>query len=380
MKFNVVGNVKKVAVLAMCLSLYGCGGNDAEQAMQVDTELVEEEEIEAEEEIEEVEEEEVEEEIPQIDRTGQARSPLTGIYIDEEIAARRPIAVVINNLRRALPQSGIGQADLVYEVLAEGNVTRIIAIFQNSDSEKIGPIRSTRHYFMNFAMDHDAIFMHHGGSQQGLHFIRNHNIDNLDGMILDGTAVWRDQERLRQSGMFEHSAFTSMANMRQAAEGRFSYRMERNENLQPIFQFFDEFSSLGGERAARITVPFASGQVSVFEYDEENGVYRKYQNGEQHMDSELGEQITVTNVIVQQAVHNLIPNDPEGRRDVLLVGSGTGYLFSAGEYVRLRWEKASHASPTVWTHEDGTPLTLNQGSTWVNIVISSISPTIEDSL
>ena len=149
---------------------------------------------------------EEEEEDPGPDLTGLAMNPLTGHYIDEDLAWRRPLAVVINNINQALPQSGIAQADVIYEVLAEGGVTRLVAIYKEMDAEKIGPVRSTRHYFLDFALNHDAVLVHHGGSPQGYAAISNMGAANLDGMHIV-RAFFRDPARAAIPRMIEHSSF-----------------------------------------------------------------------------------------------------------------------------------------------------------------------------
>ncbi|MCL2397786.1 MAG: DUF3048 domain-containing protein, partial [Defluviitaleaceae bacterium] len=168
---------------------------------------------------------------------GVAVSRLTGLYICEEAARRRPFAVVYNNESRGLPQMGLMQADIIYEVLAEGSITRVIAIFQDFDAEMIGPIRSARHYFTNFALDSGAVFVHHGASTQGYNAIRNLGLDNIDGMRFDGTVFWRDADRRRERGL-EHSSFTSAERLMNVAE-QLNLDMVAPDYLG-MFEFFEE--------------------------------------------------------------------------------------------------------------------------------------------
>jgi len=121
--------------------------------------------------------------------------PLTGLPTEKPVVNCRPVAVVINNHHKALPQSGIGQAAICYEVLAEGNITRIVAVFHDFDAQKIGPVRSARPYLLEFAADYDAIFVHHGGSPRGYDLIEESGIADLDAMRLS-EPFWRDPERV----------------------------------------------------------------------------------------------------------------------------------------------------------------------------------------
>jgi len=308
--------------------------------------------------------------------TGMAINPLTRGYISQEAAARRPFAVVYNNESRALPQAGLSQADIIYEVLAEGNITRIIAIFTDFNAEMIGPVRSSRHYFNNLALDFNAVLVHHGGSPQAYSAISNLGISNIDGMRYDGSVFWRDAARRRERGL-EHSSFTSAENLLEIAESR---GFLTDNVLAEIFDFFEEptlltlpnlptFSNSPNENAAlNIRVPFAGQYATVFEFDAESGMYLKYIFGNPHIDAITEEQIAVTNVIVQITGIRHIQGDSAGRRDVDLIGSGEGYLFSMGTFQPITWQKTSANSPTQWFDVNGNRLTVNQGTTWINII------------
>ena len=299
--------------------------------------------------------------------------PLTGLSVDEAVVNCRPAAVVINNHNKARPQSGIGQAAICYEVLAEGNITRIIAIFHDFDAQKIGPVRSARHYFVDFALDYDAILVHHGGSPQGYKAIEESGIADLDGMFLSET-FWRDPERVSIPGMFEHSSYTGEALIRKAQE-QFEFRPVIREGLNPGFLFYDEPVSPGEESAAFISVLFAQGYGSYFEY--RNGLYYKYIENEPQIDAETGEQLSVTNIIIQYAPIAIIPGDTGGRRDVKVVGEGGGVLITNGGSAPIEWRKESHETPTRWYNEDGGGLYINRGKTWICVVSPDTEVIIE---
>lgn len=165
--------------------------------------------------------------VEEVSLEGLAKSPLTGLYIDEDAANRRPVAVMINNIKVALPQSGISKADLIYETLAEGEITRLVAVFQELEAEKIGPVRSIRDYYFNISFDHDAIIIHHGGSPQAFEAIRTLRPSNLNTLSgLESIVTWRDPERRRQRGMLEHSLYTSGEKIL-AGWNSVKYRIER---------------------------------------------------------------------------------------------------------------------------------------------------------
>ncbi|MCL2564773.1 MAG: DUF3048 domain-containing protein [Defluviitaleaceae bacterium] len=307
------------------------------------------------------------EEIPDTgpDLTGLSMNPLTGHYIDEELAVRRPIAIVINNIGQALPQSGIAEADIIYEVLAEGGITRLVAIYKELSSEKIGPVRSMRHYFLDFAFNHDAIFVHHGGSPQGYAAINSLRVNNLDGMHI-ARAFFRDPERAAIPRMIEHSSYARASGLFEEIELR-GLRTELQEDFTLPFLFFDDDDVIEGNEYHEVIVNFAPGsQVGLFEYVPDARIYLRSQNGNPQIDEYTGQQLVVENVIIQYVSMRVI--DGEGRRDVNLVGEGRGTLHTRGVAIPIRWSKASHEAPTIWTFENGEPMRISRGKTWICII------------
>ena len=296
------------------------------------------------------------------------RSILTGLPVDEEILYRRPIAVVVNNIRDALPQCGIASADVIYEVLAEGSVTRFVAIFQSRIPDKIGPIRSARDYFIDFAHNHDAVFVHHGGSDGAYARIRSLGTNAVDGMRLDGTVFWRDRTYpywALNTGVrpLEHSSYTGWGRLYPHIEG-LGFRNYLNPD--PAFGFLfgeipEDVVSLGA--AERVVVPFAANSHRIFVFDGESGNYMVENRDGAHMDGITREQVAVANVLIQLTAMRVV--DAEGRRNVTTVGEGRGYLVTGGEYFAVTWIKSGHASPTRWYFENGAPVVLAPGVTWI---------------
>jgi len=291
---------------------------------------------------------------------GLALRPFKGGYIDEELGNLRPYAITINNNHKALPQSGISQADIMYEVPAEGEITRMVGIFQNFDAEKIGPVRSARDYFTYFALDNDAIYVHHGGSPTGYAAIKNRGINDIDGM--NDSAFWRDQKRLNTAGMYEHSSYTDAEGIKASAESK---GFVRDYNAEPMFDFYEEETKIGGERAPLVTIPYSYYQVSQFVFNPETGLYERYQTDKPQIDDQTGEVVTAKNVIIQEAEIYIIPGDSEGRREVSLVGNGKGHLVTMGSVQPVTWQKTAYNAPTQWFDAEGNKLKLNAGKTWI---------------
>ena len=303
-------------------------------------------------------------------------SRLTGLPIYEEYEYRRPLAMVINNSGRALPQSGIGSADIVYEVLAEGDVTRLVGIFQSYIPEKIGPMRSARDYFIDFAFNHDALFVHHGASTGGYGRISSLNITNLDGMALEGTVFWRDRSYPywavnTGNRPIEHSSYTGNERLFTHIENRGirDYWRDHPYDFGFGFNIWPDVPNPEDGQAYIVNIPFSALYFRRFVYDPSTGLYMSENRQGQHMDALTQEQVSVSTILIQFTNMRVIDN--VGRRSVDTVGSGSGYMIYGGRYQPVRWEKDSHTSPARWYFLDGTPLRLNPGRVWICVFQSN---------
>jgi hypothetical protein len=304
-------------------------------------------------------------------------NPLTGEGCSEDIAANRPIAIMLNNLKKALPQHGVAQADIIYEVPAEGGITRMLAVFQSVEGVgELGSVRSARPYYVELAEGHDAIFLHAGGSEAAYAAIKTRGVTALDCVNgpYEGTLYWRDADRIKSAGR-EHSVFTSGETILRLFEG-YSFRKEHQEGYTYAMTFAEDGTPVGGTSAQSITVKFSTYKTGVFEYDADSGKYLVSEYGQPYVDGNTDEQVAVTNVLVLRTAISNIPGDTEGRLDVKLVGSGKGYFACGGEVVNIRWSKDSYSGQLTYTTEDGQPLTLGVGSSYVNIISTSAEVTI----
>lgn len=294
------------------------------------------------------------------------RAWLTGLPIYEEYLDRRPIAVVINNLRDAQPQSGIASADIIYEVLSEGDITRLVGIFQSEVPDKIGPVRSARDSFIDFAFNHDALFVHHGRSPDADARLRSTRITNLDGMSL-GAVFWRDRTYPywhRNSGTraLEHSSYTSRERI---ATHLYSRGIREYINDNPgygfVFGIVPPYTNAGV--AEVVTVPFSTPYTRTFIFDRDIGLYLVENRDGPHQDAETREQVAVTNILIQITTKRV--TGTLGQRTIGTVGEGDGFFVTGGQYRPVRWAKDSHVSPMRWYFMDGSPLVLSPGVTWI---------------
>ena len=302
------------------------------------------------------------------------------LQIVDEDSKSRPYAVMINNNHAAWPQCGIQDAYLVYEIISEGGITRMMALYKDQDTAKIGSIRSARHYFIDYAEENDAIFVHWGGSPQAYARL-NKGIDSLDGIALEGSVFFRDKTLNRD---YEHTGFTSMENVKEYAESK-GYTRDTNKDLLLNYSVDEiDVSTLeGAESAVEVEIEYSDYHTTSYEYDEENKVYKRFMSGKANVDLETGEQYTAKNIIVY-SVYNYTIDDGEnkGRQEINNIGNGTGYYITDGYAVPITWEKTSHSEQTVYKYADGTEITVNDGNTFIQIYPKTgeltITPKVEE--
>lgn len=296
-------------------------------------------------------------------------NPLTGEPMEPEYENRRPVAVMLNNLKAAQPQLGVSRADIIYEVPAEGGITRMLAVYQSlEDVGNLGSIRSARSYYLELALGLDALYVHAGGSPGAYRDIPAWGVDHMDGVRGTGDAkiFWRDQERRRTMG-YEHSLLTSGEKITEYLEtGRL--RTEHREGYVYPQAFVPDGTPAGGSPAERVQVKFSAYKTGTFDYDAASGKYLVGQYGGEYVDGDTGEQVAVTNLLVLETGISVISGDTEGRLSVRLTGEGEGTFFCGGRAVPIRWSKADRNSPFVYTLEGGKLLAMGQGNSYVCII------------
>ena len=300
-------------------------------------------------------------------------SPLSGLPMGKEWVNRRPVAIMLNNLKEALPQLGQSQADVIYEVPAEGGITRMLAVYQSLDGVgKIGSIRSARPYYLELALGHDAIYIHAGGSEDAYAKIRQWGVTALDGVngpymsnSENGNLMWRDPER-RKSYSLEHTVVTTGTSIIERLP-TYGLRLEHEDGYRCQMNFVEDGTPAGGAEAPRITVPVSHYKTGVFTYDPDSRLYRVEEYGEPYVDGDSGEQVAVTNVIVLKTACRYT-GDSLGHITVDLSSGGTGYFACGGKVIDIRWSKGYPDGQLRYTDLDGSPVTFGVGHTYVNIV------------
>lgn len=309
-------------------------------------------------------------------------NPLTGLASEKDLSSKRPAAIMINNIKQANPQQGIGEADIIYECLAEGGITRLLMFKTEYETlGTVGSIRSSRHYYIDFAQDFDAIYIHAGGSPMAYEALKTRAIDNLDGVTSNPADMFfRDPLRKKNMGSV-HSLMTTGDGIA-AAVKRKKYRTEISEDFVNPFTFadFGETVVPDGGDATHIMLRYHKSQEVDLVYDEENGKYLRYQFcGKPHIDEITGEQLSFDNIIIVLTDLWAIKGDESGRLEVITVGDGNGYYITNGKYVPIKWSKSDGDAQISYTLTDGSPLVINRGITFVSVFDKDYKYVIDNS-
>ena len=283
-----------------------------------------------------------------------------------EKSDQRPVAVMIDNDGEASrPHAGLDEAYLLYEMYVEGSATRIMALFKDAATAKIGPVRSSRHYFLDYALENDAIYVHYGWSPQAQHDIPALGVNNINGVLGgDGGIFWRER---KYAGDY-HSAYTSIKNITDYASNTKKYRMTTEDKGIP--EMVEDIEPQGDE-LTEIKFPYAGFYTVKYTYDPESDSYKRFMNGASHK-LQNGVEIKAKNIIVEKVSNSGIAGDDKGRQNLNTVGSGDGYYITKGHIRKITWSKPSRSAKTEYKYENGEELVLNPGQTWIQIVPPSM--------
>lgn len=299
------------------------------------------------------------------------RNPLNGTPL-EQMHTGRVAAVVVNNLKDALPQYGISKADILYEFEAEGGITRFLALFTDlSGVEQVGPIRSVRSYFNNIGAAFNAPVIHCGGSVTGRsgYYDYSNKVKNWEHIdqAYNGNYFFRDTDRYYNQGYnWEHTLFAKGPKLLEALEKREINMV--NEAGTDFGFLFDEAPVTQGEAAQEITVTFLGTKTTTFTYDAEKGAYMASEYGNPLIDGLTEEQTGFRNVLVIFAEQT---KRTPGRKTLSyydMIGTGEGYFAIDGKITEIKWSRESVEKPFVYTYADGTPITLGVGTSYIGVI------------
>lgn len=285
-------------------------------------------------------------------------SPLTGSRVTNESDTTLPVtAVMIENSPESRPQSGLKEAGVVYEAVAEGGVTRFLALYQQEKPELIGPVRSLRMYYLDWAAPYQASIAHVGGSPNALAEVRNGAYRDIDEFFNAGT-YWRSTDRYAP-----HNVYTSAERLAQLNDAK--------DYTSSEFSSFDRVDGkpVAEPNATSIAVNFGGAPYNTtYTYNAESNSYDRSLAGSPHEDPSHG-RISPT-VVVALKVQSQSRGGPDNYEDITTEGQGEAHIFQNGTVIQATWKKDNRLSPLKLVSGDGTPIELGRGQTWIGAVTS----------
>ncbi|MBE6157531.1 MAG: DUF3048 domain-containing protein [Firmicutes bacterium] len=313
------------------------------------------------------------------------------LTIVDEDSNKRPIAVMYDNNVGNNNHAGLQKSYITYEIIVEGGLTRIMALFKDQDVNLIGPVRSSRHYFLDYALESDAIYTHFGWSTYAENDIKSLGVNNINGLY-DSIPFWREKTIAAP-----HNVFTTTDKV-------YSYAKEKKYNTETdnwkLLNYTTDKVNLDkpvstktvvneetGKKekveekdpnlltANSISMSYSTYQVRSYDYNSENGYYLRSMNGTAHIDKESKQQLHYKNIIIERVSNSQL--DSYGRQDLSTTGSGEGYYITNGYALPIKWTKSSRSDKTKYTYLNGKEVKVNDGNTFIQIVPVNSTITIE---
>ena len=277
----------------------------------------------------------------------------------------RPYAIMINCKSEALPQAGLDKAYIVYEIMVEGGITRMLALFKDVEVNKIGSARSARNHYFAYVFEHDAVYVHAGGQLESTQRMANEKIAHID---VDGKYGFRDKE-LAKKRAWEHTLFTDTTRL---AKGMKDYNYRTTTTQKNLLHYDAEEIDLekftDKKEVKNVTIKYSNYRTSIYKYNEESKSYLRFMNNQKNTDLVTGEQYKVKNIIVYGLTYETYYLRGCGYQKLKNIGKGEGYYITDGYAIPITWEKKDEASQTVYKYkETGEDLIVNDGNTYIQI-------------
>ena len=303
------------------------------------------------------------------------------ITIYDEDSNKRPIAVMIDNNVGYSSQVGLQDAFVTYEAIVEGGLTRMMAIFKDTNTSLIGPVRSSRHYFLDYALEYDSLYAHYGWSTFAENDIKSLRVNNINGLYVD-SAYWRDRKIAAP-----HNVFTNIETLYKSAEN-LGYQTTTDEwEALPITSDNVDLTKIknktctdtdcdtGLVQANKVTIPYSNSQTRSYAYDSERKVYLRYMNHNAHIDRDSKEQYHYKNIIIIKVKNKTL--DSYGRQDLDTTGTKEAYYITNGYAIPITAKKDSRSGKTIYNYMDGSEVRLNDGNTFIQIEPVNMTPSFE---
>ena len=313
------------------------------------------------------------------------------LTIVDENSNQRPIAVMYDNNVGNYAHAGLQDSYINYEIIVEGGLTRIMALFKDKDVALIGPVRSSRHYFLDYAIESDAIYTHYGWSTYAENDIKSLHVNNINGLY-DDEPFWRDSKIAAP-----HNVFTSTNKIYEYAKKK-NYKTTSNDwkllnyttdNVvlnKPIGTKTVTNEETGKNekidienpeliKADSLSIPYSNYQIRSYQYNSDKKVYMRFMNGEAHIDKITNQQLSFKNIIIEKVSNRQL--DSYGRQDLNTTPSGEGYYITNGYALPVKWNKESRTSKTIYKYSNGKEVKINDGNTFIQIIPEVNEPTFE---
>ena len=284
-------------------------------------------------------------------------APLTGLPDPSGVTASRPaLSVKIDNAPEARPQAGLDVADVVYEEVVEGGVTRFIAVFHSAAPGIAGPVRSVRPMDPDILSAYHGLFAYSGGIPAFVSLMRKAPVQDVNVDVATDGYSWDKARRA------PHNTFISPEKLWPKAKGDYA------KPPQAMFDFRAGGDPFGDADAAHISIRYSPRASAAYDWDAATASWKRTQGGTPHMTTSGG-QIAPQNVVIQFVTTRTLPyRDQSGSNVVesVVVGSGDAWILSNGRVTKGRWSKPSETAPTKYTDAAGNPVELSPGRTWVH--------------
>lgn len=303
------------------------------------------------------------------------------LTIYDEDSNKRPIAVMIDNNVGFSSQVGLQDAFVTYEAIVEGGLTRMMAIFKDTNTSLIGPVRSSRHYFLDYALEYDSLYAHYGWSTFAENDIKSLRVNNINGLYVD-SAYWRDRKIAAP-----HNVFTNIETLYKSAENLGYQTITDEWEALPITSDNVDLTKIknktctdtdcdtGLVQANKVTIPYSNSQTRSYAYDSERKVYLRYMNHNAHIDRDSKEQYHYKNIIIIKVKNKTL--DSYGRQDLDTTGTKEAYYITNGYAIPITAKKDTRSGKTIYNYMDGSEVRLNDGNTFIQIEPVNMTPSFE---
>lgn len=298
---------------------------------------------------------------------------LDGTMYTPEDASRHPLGIMVENHVDARPQSGLSEASIVYEAIAEGGITRFLAIYGPHRPEKVGPVRSARTYYLDWDLEYDAFYAHVGGNIDALDLIPKIGIKDLDQFSVGSNAYWR----VPKAGIAtEHTMYTDTNKLYTVAKEK---EWDTEKSNFTSWEFKADSDLVNRPDTQNIKIDFSSAQYSVsWKYDKEKNQYSRFMAGIAHNDAVNNTQLTAKNIIIQTVDRTPTTtriNEAGWKMDT--VGEGEAKIYLDGKEITGTWKKDSQTDRTIFYDSEQKQIKFNAGQFWIEIVPPDVASTVE---